>query len=258
MTRGADHIHSKGLTLIACLVIVLSTRCLGQSAQISGLLVPQLPDAPSVSAAEFRFVRFSSVPAKGQPAAGASSDLRLLEGQHATISLLSGISSKMPRGNVFEARLEQPLEQGGRVILPLDTRVKGHIETEHARRMLRRGSVYLAFDSITLPTGEVLPLHAHIVSADPAKFKSDSEGRLQPRISHRRMAIELGGTALTGKLADDLTEALAGGAVGAATARYIGLGTSAVFLMTQKGPEAQLKPGDELEIEFGRADAAWK
>ncbi len=79
-----------------------------------------------------------------------------------------------------------------------------------------------------------------------------SEGRLQPVITHRRMAIEIGATALTAKFADDLSEALASGAVSAATARYVGLGASTLFLMVQKGPEARLKAGDKLEIEFGR------
>src|SRR5260370_29760434 len=79
-----------------------------------------------------------------------------------------------------------------------------------------------------------------------------SEGRLQPVITHRRMAIEIGATALTAKFADDLSEALASGAVSAATARYVGLGASTLFLIVQKGPEARLKAGDKLEIEFGR------
>jgi len=40
--------------------------------------------------------------------------------------------------------------------------------------------------------------------------------------------------------------------VGAGTARFVGMGAAATFFALQKGREVTLKPGDKLEIEFGR------
>ncbi len=244
-------LHSKLLMLLPVLPVVLTISSAAQSGQAS-LLMRELPDAPHASILNFRQTHFSLPPPVAVHSSISESDLQLLKGRRVKISLLSGISSKMQRGHSFEASLQESVQHDGKVILPADARITGHIETLHARRMMRRGAMYLAFDSINLPGGEVVPVHAYVVSADSPNLKRDAEGRLQPVITCRRMAIEIGGTALTAKFADDLSEALASGAVSAATARYVGLGASTLFLMVQKGPEARLKAGDKLEVEFGR------
>ena len=243
---------SKILELLTVLALALANQSAAQSSRAS-LLAPKLPDAPTPSILNFRQTHFSLPPLVAVNRSISASDLQSLEGQRIKISLLSGISSKLPRGHSFEGRLQEALQRDGKVIFPADTRITGHIETYHARRMMRRGAMYLTFDTVNLPGGETVPVHAFVVSADSPKLKRDAEGRLQPVITHRRVAIEIGAAALTAKFADDLSEVLASGAVSAATARYVGLGATTVFLMMQKGPEAKLNPGDKLEIEFGRA-----
>lgn len=233
--------------LLAVLALALTTQSQAQSSRVS------LPDAPTPSILNCRQTHFPLPPPVAVNRSISASDLQLLEGQRIKISLLSGISSKLPRGHSFEARLEEALQRNGQVVFPADTRITGHVETYHARRMMRRGAMYLTFDSVNLPGGETVPVHAYVVSSDSPRLKRDAEGRLQPVITHRRMAIEIGAMAVTAKFADDLSEVLASGAVSAATARYVGLGATTVFVMMQKGPEAKLNPGDKLEIEFGRA-----
>jgi len=242
----------KIVELLAVLALALTTQSAAQSSRAS-LLGPKLPDAPTPSILNFRQTHFPLSPPIAVNRSISASDLQSLEGQRIKISLLSGISSKLPRGHSFEARLEETLQRDGKVVFPADTRITGHVETYHARRMMRCGAMYLTFDSVNLPDGETLPVHAYVVSSGSPKLKRDAEGRLQPVITHRRMAIEIGAMALTAKFADDLSEVLASGAVSAATARYVGLGATTVFVMMQKGPEAKLNPGDKLEIEFGRA-----
>ena len=75
---------------------------------------------------------------------------------------------------------------------------------------------------------------------------------LHPRISKKRLAIPAGGTAMAAKFADDLVQLAGGAAAGAGSARLVGMGAAGIFLALQKGREARLRPGDEIEVEFGR------
>ena len=64
----------------------------------------------------------------------------------------------------------------------------------------------MAFDRLVLPNGSVQRVNLHLVSVNSAAIKADSEGMLHPALSKKRLAIEVGGTALTAKFADDLAE----------------------------------------------------
>jgi hypothetical protein len=112
--------------------------------------------------------------------------------------------------------------------------------------------MYIAFDRMILPDGGVRSVRLHLVDAAPAAIKTDAEGRLHPAISKKRLAIQLGGTALTAKFVDDLAELAGGAAVGAGTARIVGGGAAATFFLLQKGREVKLNSGDKIEVEFDR------
>lgn len=116
---------------------------------------------------------------------------------------------------------------------------------------MKSGSMFMTFDRLILPNGSVQEVSLHLVSADCPAVKSDAEGMLHPALSKKRLAIQVGGTAFTAKLADDLAELAGGPAVGAGTARVIGAGAAATFLVLQKGREVKLRSGDVLEVEFG-------
>lgn len=91
---------------------------------------------------------------------------------------------------------------------------------------MRPGSVYLAFDRLVLPNGDAQDVNIHLVSAESSGVKADAEGILHPRLSKKRLALQIGGAALTAKLADDLAELAGGTAVGAGSARSIGAGAA--------------------------------
>jgi hypothetical protein len=185
-----------------------------------------------------------------------------LEGTRARLTLLGEVSSRLASGSSFHAKLDEPISIDGQVLLPAGTTIEGHIESKPARRLMRPGSLFMIFDRVILPNGEIQPASLHLVSSESAAVKADSEGMLHPTISKKRVAIQLGGTALTAKLADDLAEAAGGSAVGAGTARFVGLGAAATFFALQKGREVKLNPGEKLEVEFGRTGTAvpadWK
>jgi hypothetical protein len=175
-----------------------------------------------------------------------------LEGMRAHFSLLSEVSSKLPSGARFQARLEEPMVLNGQTLLPAGTLLEGYLETARARRPMRPGSVFMSFERLLLPDGIAAPVSMSLLAASSDSVKTDEEGQVHPALSKKRLLIQIGGSLLVGKLADDLAEVAGGTAVGAGTARFIGLGTAAAFLLIQKGREVRLRPGDRLEVEFGR------
>ncbi len=177
-----------------------------------------------------------------------------LEGRKARLALLSPISSKSPSGSSFMARLEDPVAVDGNAVLPLGTLVEGHLETIPARRMMRRGALRMVFDRIKLPDGTVQPARFELSSTESNAAKTDSEGTVHPTVSKKRLAIQLGGTALVAKLADDLSEEVL--ATTAGSARWYGLAASTLFLLLQKGREVKLKPGDVILVDLLRDGSA--
>jgi hypothetical protein len=201
----------------------------------------QLPDAPEA-------------PVSG--AGGLRADLaqRPLEGRKARLTLLSPISSKSPSGSSFMAKLEHPVELDGKPVLPGGTLVEGHLETTPARRLMRRGALRMIFDRIKLPDGTVRPARFELASTQSHAARTDREGTVHPTVSKKRLAIQLGGTALAAKLADDLSEEAL--ATTAGSARWYGLAASTTFLLLQKGREVKLKPGDVIEVDLAREGSA--
>lgn len=169
---------------------------------------------------------------------------------HATISLVSEVT-KLPSGSPFQARLESPIKVNGRTVLPKGTMFEGHLRTVHARYLIRPGSVLMMFEQTVLPDGSVQPLHANLVSPGNDAIQTDVEGKLRPKTSKRRLLIQLGGTGLAAKFADDLAQLLGGTALSATKARFAGLGVASTFLVIQKGREVKLRVGDHLDVEFG-------
>src|ERR1700687_1822546 len=173
-----------------------------------------------------------------------------LEGRKARLALLSQITSKSPSGSSFMAKVADPIELDGKPVLPQGTLVEGHLETIPARRMMRRGALRMVFDRIKLPDGTVQPARLELSATESNSAKTDSEGTVHPTVSKKRLAIQLGGTAVVAKLADDLSEEVL--ATTAGSARWYGLAASTTFLLLQKGREVKLKPGEVIAVDFAR------
>jgi hypothetical protein len=174
------------------------------------------------------------------------------EGLRLTLSLTSEVSSKLPTGTSFRAFLEEPAAKDGQPVLPKGTVFEGYLKTVRARRPMRSGSVFMVFERMMLPGAPAQAVSANVTAADSDAVKTYAEGQLRPTVSKKRLVFQLGGTALAAKLSDDLSEAIGGTAISAGTARYAGMAGAATFFLLQKGREVKLKPGDKLEIEFGR------
>jgi hypothetical protein len=199
----------------------------------------------------------ADAPEAQKPVAGVarpSDPACLLDGSKARLALLSQISSKSPSGSSFTAKLENPVEVNGKSLLPKGTLVEGHLETVPARRPMRRGALRMVFDRVKLPDGTVQPARFELSSIESDSAKTDSEGTVHPTVSKKRLALQLGGTALVAKLADDLSEEAL--ATSAGSARWYGLAASTTFLLLQKGREVKLKPGEVIEVDLSRDGSA--
>jgi len=192
--------------------------------------------------------------AAGSFAQESSAEHSRVEGAKARLTLLSPISSKSPSGSSFMAKVEDAVAVDGKPVLPQGTLVEGHLETTPARRMMRRGALRMIFDRLKLPDGTVQPAHLELAGTESNAAKADSEGIVHPTVSKKRLAIQLGGTALVAKLADDISEEAL--ATTAGSARWYGLAASTGFLLLQKGREVKLKPGEVIEVDFGRNGSA--
>lgn len=173
-----------------------------------------------------------------------------LEGRKARLALLSPISSKSPSGSSFMAKVEEEVEVDGKPVLPKGALVEGHLETIPARRMMRRGALRMVFDRIKLPDGTVHPARLELLAMESNAARTDSERTVHPAVSKKRLVIQLGGTALVAKLADDLSEEALAATAG--SARWYGLAASTTFLLLQKGREVRLKPGEVIEVDLVR------
>lgn len=253
-------------TFVALIAInLLAVSCLSQQIPARQLVLSAsqaaLPNAPEVAPSSERKPLFST-PLRLADLSRATAPLRAredptveLDGVRAKVSMVTEISSKLPNNSTFRARLNEGLSRDGRVLLPQGTLLEGHLVTKHARRIMRSGSMLLSFDHLILPDGAAPAVSAYVVAADSTSLRTDHEGMLHPRLSKKRLLIEAGGTAMAAKFADDLAQLAGGAAVGAGSARLVGMGAAGMFLALQKGREAKLHAGDEIEVEFGRLEA---
>ena len=133
-------------------------------------------------------------------------------------------------GTVFTARLEQPVQRGGEVLLPAGTILHGRVADVHGGSRLRGGALLrLQPDSVSLPDGTIRSLAADLIDLGTDADRNhdqrvDSEGAIHQR-SHPVRDLSAAGLATgTGAVAG----ALIGGGVGAVVGAGIGAGVSTV------------------------------
>ncbi|MBS1828191.1 MAG: hypothetical protein JST93_22995 [Acidobacteria bacterium] len=186
-------------------------------------------------------------------------------GAKARILLLKGLrASNAKAGDPIEAQLLEPIRLNGGATVPAGTLLTGAVTASKGpRRVFRPASLRLGFNSLRLPDGRSLPIATVLSSANTEKGAGaslDAEGGLSGGpVSKLRLAVDIGLAYASGKLIDDIFEEGVKAGVGTAaagsaatTARYIGLGTGAVFLLLQRGNDVSLPQYTELELTFAR------
>jgi hypothetical protein len=189
----------------------------------------------------------------------------LAAGTAAKIILLGGVSSSKSRpGDLFQARLVEPVLLDTKVVLPEGTLLKGKVVKSTPPRVLSRsGSLLLAFTDLTLQGGPDVPAVASVTGAEidqRSHTKIDPEGKLHgDRPGKAWMLINVGVTGGIAKEADDATQLLVEALVSTATdastagtAKIVGACASGVFMLTRHGRDVVLPRFTEMNITFDR------
>jgi hypothetical protein len=180
--------------------------------------------------------------------------------------MLTGLrASTNQQGDTFRAQLAEPVRIGGRVFAP-GTAVEGTVVRRVPPRMLSRaGRLDLRVDRIVPTEGEPLQVGGSLSAAEAdaqSRFALDEEGTLHGRKPGMLNGlVDIGYAYFVGKVSDDIAEtpiraigaAMSDAAV-ANAARYVGLGSSLVFLITRHGRDVYMPQYSLIEIDFGRVN----
>ncbi len=186
-------------------------------------------------------------------------------GTSAKLILLAPVSaSGSQTGDVFQARLVEPVRVASEIVLPEGTVFEGKVLKRTPPRMLSRpGSVLMTFTQVSLPGGASVPIAASLNSAEldqRSHTKIDPEGKLRgDRPGKLWMVANIGATAGIAKAADDGTQLVieaivstATDASTAGTARIVATCGSVLFLLTRHGRDVVLPKFTEVDIVFDR------
>jgi hypothetical protein len=170
----------------------------------------------------------------------------------ATVSLLTDVTSRN-RNSYFAARLNQPLLGASKVLLlPVGTIFEGHTEAVPAARRLNRAArLRLVFEKLRLPDGSIRIANLSLAEGTIASQNVDSEGVIRPRLSKKRLLVDIGVGALIAKLADDISE-VASASVSKNKARLAGAGAVGGFILLQRGTNVKIPAGTPLDVVFNR------
>lgn len=181
------------------------------------------------------------------------------------ILLLGNVSaSKSKPGDPVEARLLEPVMSNGAVAIPAGTLVEGRVVRKTPPRWgSRAGSLYLTFNGLALPGGNLIPISASLTGAEldrRSHTKIDAEGQLHgERPGKAWMAINIGVTAGLAKEVDDTTQLIieaivstATDASTAGTARIVSSCISGLYMISRHGRDVVLPRFTEMNIALDR------
>ena len=161
-----------------------------------------------------------------------------------TVELLNRLSTDVSqRGDRFEARVVEPQEYAGAV-------VAGRLsEVQRAGKTRGRALLQLDFDQIRMPgAADWQEFGAQVVevlaSAESGAGEVDPEGGVRGKSTTKDDVTKVGAAAGVGAIIG----AIAGGGKGAAIGAVIGGSAGTAGVMTQRGQDIRLEPGQQLRI----------
>jgi hypothetical protein len=149
---------------------------------------------------------------------------------------LSTVSSQ--KGDTFRTRVASDVMQGGQVIIPAGAEIDGQVVQVSSGHVGGHGSMRLQPETVILPDGARMQLHAETTGTPGSRTRVGSEGAITSDSRLKRDSIEYGGAVGAGLV----TGAILGGPVGAVTGGLIGAGAITVHLLVNH-PQATLETG---------------
>ncbi|HEX7955908.1 MAG TPA: hypothetical protein VF508_03145 [Pyrinomonadaceae bacterium] len=191
----------------------------------------------------------SSQPSRagGRQSAGGASASAVPSDVVLTVELVNRLSTDVSqRGDRFEARVVEPQEFAGAV-------VAGRLaDVQRAGKAKGRALLQLDFDQIRMPGGEWQAFGAQVTEVLPAEESGvdevDAEGGVRGRSTTKDDVTKVGAAAGVGAIIG----AIAGGGKGAAIGAVIGGSAGTAGVMTQRGKDIRLEPGQQLRIRVNR------
>lgn len=166
------------------------------------------------------------------------------------------LSSETSRtGDRFTATTSRDVVIDGRVTIPMNSKVEGHVTgTTPAERGSRTGTIAVTFDRLSIGNGPSIPIDGTLTTlSDDGRRELDrdvvdNEDTVGGGSRTRRAVVFIGGGAGAGAIIG----AIAGGGKGAAVGAGVGavLGTLGVLLT--KGDKAEVEPGTEFGMRVER------
>ena len=137
-------------------------------------------------------------------------------------------------GDQFTATTTAPIVVSGRTVVPSGAKVLGALRNvEASGRVKGRAQMSLSFEQIADAQGRMHPIHAQ-----PLNLKAESETKSD--------AEKIAAGAIAGAIIGGIIEGKKGAAVGGA----VGAGAGTVVMLATKGEDIELRPGQQLNIQF--------
>lgn len=208
---------------------------------------------PEVSLELERPLAFQLPPDPAEPKPGLLDVTAIPSGTHARLLLLEALSaSENKQGDIFHARVLEPIVHDSQLLLPEGSTLEGHIgRVVPPRRLSRPGSLYLVFDRVVLPNGNAEKVSASLVGTElgqKAAGSMDEEGGLHGQGRGPKQTMKDFGVSLVSQqVADEVVE-LATHAV----APYVSIPMGLAMFLGGHGHDVSLARYSELEIVMGR------
>jgi hypothetical protein len=159
------------------------------------------------------------------------------------VELQSRLSTDVSqKGDRFEARVLEPQEFAGAV-------VAGRLrDVQRAGKAKGRALLQLDFDQIRMPNGDWQDFSAQVTevisTGEDTVGEVDPEGGVRGKSTTKDDVTKVGAAAGVGAIIG----AIAGGGKGAAIGAVIGGSAGGAGVMTQRGKDIRLEPGQQLRI----------
>ena len=187
-----------------------------------------------------------------QPARGGGNNGGGVRGTASDMILLVELQNRLStdvsqRGDRFEALVLEPQQYAGAV-------VAGRLaEVQRSGKAKGRALLQLDFDQIRMPgaadwqefSGQVVEV---LPSAESGAAEVDPEGGVRGKSTTKADVAKVGAAAGVGAIIG----AIAGGSKGAAIGAIIGGGAGTAGVMSQRGDDIRLEPGQQLRIRMNR------
>lgn len=173
------------------------------------------------------------------------------QGTEFTASVATRLSSETARiGDPVVLRLDAPLMgQNGQMAIPPGSQIKGSVrQVEQAGLAGKNGALDIVFDQAVLPNGQMIPLYGRVSTEDGMVRGGSAKGRVLKAVG--KTAIGAGAGAALGTAMGPLSGGKAG--KGAIYGTAIGGGLGVATAVAQKGREAIIESGDQLQIRLAQ------